>query len=243
MAEGFPNNQETILSWRNLSVHTGGEEIMVAPDLDIKRGEAVLILHDNDRFTEGLARCASGIGHCQGELAWLGAKKPPENDFLATLTFFKKIAYVGPDSQLISNTTLLHHLIFEMEYNQNANGQKARQLALDCLESLGLAPLANLPPDKLFGQTRYVSLMALAISRKPALFILERPMGLLRPLLFARVIEAIGSGLKENGQAALILDNHRSGYREKDYDRVLDLGDIANQEIKKVTAESPMVTA
>jgi ABC-type glutathione transport system ATPase component len=213
-----------------------GSVVREVPDLSIGPGQTALLTSRDDRVLANLGLIASGqteptehlalVGQSLGDrVFWCGKAKPDEADFAATLAFYRQVAYVGPESQLLANVTLLQTLCLELEYNQGAEAYQAKGLALECLESLGLSPLADLPPEKLVGPTRYVSLMALAVSRRPRLFVLEKPMALLRPLLFYRVLEALKDKAHSLGQATLILGHRDSDYRPEEFDLVLSMGD------------------
>jgi ABC-type polar amino acid transport system ATPase subunit len=218
-----------VFSWKGLTVEAPGSEPLAVPDLEIKAGQSVLACHYDDRILTALARLSTGLEVPHGEVLWSGAGKPDPWDFEGNLRFYRRIAHVGPESQLLSNATLLGNLCFELEYNQEAFDVEARNSAMECLESLGLTPLATLDPNKLVGQTRYVSLMALAVSRRPTFFVFERPMALLKPLLFNRVFHALMKNAADLGQAVLILGRRSSAYPEDVFDLVHHLGEHPNQ--------------
>jgi ABC-type ATPase involved in cell division len=210
-----------VFRWRGLTA--SGPEPVAVPDLEIAPGEIALVLADDDRVLASLGLAASGQAEAQGDVRWFGRERPHAGDFEDILKFYREIAYVGPDSRPIANRTLMETLCFELEYNQMADRGDARRLALECLETLGLTPMANLSPEKLAGPAGYVAMMALAVSRRPGFLVLERPMTLFRPLFFHRLMEALRANARPTGQAALILGRKGLPYRPGDFDRVVPL--------------------
>ena len=102
--------KESVLRWRGLKVICSGDETMSVPDLDLKKGQAVLVKHHNERVLHNLGRAASGQAEEPNDILWFGRNRPGPEDFQGTLSFLRQIAYVGPESQLIGNITLLQNM-------------------------------------------------------------------------------------------------------------------------------------
>lgn len=185
--------------------------------MTLERGRSVLAYHGDPKILRAVARLAaarpakltgdSEIATCKsGEIRWRGAaldKKTRPGDRMALA---REIALVDTDSKLLLGTRLIETLALDLEYNQGLFNPAARKEALETLDRLGLADLADTPQERLFGPERGLALMALALSRRPTLFIIDRPRALLDDDGFRLVWRAISEELKSSDRAALILD-------------------------------------
>ncbi|MDR2302142.1 MAG: hypothetical protein LBF38_08905 [Deltaproteobacteria bacterium] len=219
MAKDLP----PVFTWLNLTALTSDSKTVDLPDLEIKPGQAILIQSQDDQILSYLALLASGQSPTQRETTWFGQKKPPLGAFQETLNFYRRIALVSRECRFLANVTLLESLCFELEYNQDCAPAKVMARALETLEWLGLTPLANLATDQLTGPTKYVSHMAAAISRRPGLYVLDRPVTLLGPLLFDKVFETLKDKALPSGAGLLILGHQNSPYQNRGFDRVIAL--------------------
>ncbi|MDR1309091.1 MAG: hypothetical protein LBL95_04250, partial [Deltaproteobacteria bacterium] len=146
---------------------------------------------------------------------------------------------VGPRSGLLPNATLLQSMCLDLEYNQGAFPGQAGRLAMGCLEALGLAALASLDPMGLSGPDSYAAQAALAISRGPTLFVLERPLDLLGPRLLGRILDAMREKA-DSGGAVLVLGRLAAGYPEGQFDRILSLEGIPSKSWRR-NDETPIL--
>jgi ABC-type arginine transport system ATPase subunit len=229
MAESGPvtgaDEKTVVFSWKAFSMTVGAETVSL-PDLEIRCGQTVLICHSDDRVLNSLALEAAGQSQLNENIYWFEKSKPPAETLEAYLNFLRRIAHVGPEGQLVGNITLFQNMCFELEYNQKAHSLEAGRLAMECLESLGLSAMADLLPEKLVGQTKYIALMALAVSRRPGFFVLERPMNFLKPLLFNRIFWVLKEKTETLGQAVLVLERSALAFPEDEFNQVIHLEEL-----------------
>ncbi|MDR2386435.1 MAG: hypothetical protein LBE80_02480 [Deltaproteobacteria bacterium] len=213
----------SVFTWQNLSVLSSDSKTKDLPNLEIKPGQAVLVQSQDDQILSYLAQLASGQSPTEKETTWFGQKKPSMAAFQATLNFFRQITLVSQENQFLANVTLLESLCLELEYNQDCGSARAKSRALETLESLGLTPLADLTTEQLIGPTKYVAHMAMALSRRPSFYVLDRPMTLFGAQLFNRVLLTLKEKALPKGPGLLILGHQNSPYQNRDFDQVIGL--------------------
>jgi energy-coupling factor transporter ATP-binding protein EcfA2 len=206
---------EPVFSWRGLRLDFGDGEAMAPSDLSLIEGRSVLVASRDPRLLKALSRLASARDPFEdaaagelvsGEARWEGKtlfeRKTPGD----RLGLFRRIALVGSRARLLSGVSLVDSLILELEYNQAMMAKQARASAMETLERLGLAPAADVPGSDLDGPDWGLALMAMALSRRPALMVLDRPRALMDDAGFKLAWKAVAEDIKAPGRAALVFD-------------------------------------
>ncbi|MDR1658416.1 MAG: hypothetical protein LBT47_12870 [Deltaproteobacteria bacterium] len=217
---------EPALSWKDCCLAAGPDASVQIPDFELLQGRSALAFHPHSDVLRGLvARCSAVELSGPGNFFWQGRAAPKCGRLGARLDLFGSIALVDSRSQFFYGRSLIENMCLDMEYNQGLFNREASRLAMELLNLLGLSDLAQIEAAELVGPERGLGLMAMAISRKPRLFILDRPIGLIGRNGFQTAWNVIKDELALGGSAALVLDYAPEGaYVQNDIDDVIDLG-------------------
>ena len=215
--KGEPNLPDgAVLEWRGLRLNLRDGREVELPDLALLKGSSVLAVHREPIVLRSLARLAAARSHLEGfkDLAvptagvirWEGKTLEERARPGERLGLFRIIALVDSHSRLLTGKTLIEGLELDLEYNQGLVPKAAERAALETLERLELENLADASQEELSGPDRGLALMAMALSRRPALLILDRPMSLMDDKGFELAWRAVAEDLRGEGRAALVFD-------------------------------------
>ncbi|MDR2456047.1 MAG: hypothetical protein LBE49_05570 [Deltaproteobacteria bacterium] len=189
---------------------------MEPPPLTLEKGRSILVTHPEPKILTTLARVSAAktiegdlddeARLLAGEVRWDGRTLDERARSGEKLGLFRTIALVEAGCRLLSGKSVLDCFCLDLEYNQGLFRLEARRAAMETLERLGLSDLADSPQESLPGPERGLALVALALSRRPALLILDRPGAFLDEEGLSLAWREISGDLAGQGRAALVLD-------------------------------------
>jgi heme ABC exporter ATP-binding subunit CcmA len=189
---------EPVVHLRQAVALLGRFPALAGVDLDVGRGEIVLVRGPNGAGKSTLLRvCAGLLPVEQGEATVLGVDLRIDRRAVRT-----KVALLGHGNALYDDLTVVENVRFWAR----AGGASDAEIAA-ALDALGLAGrLASVPASKLSaGQCRRAAL-AIVVARRPELWLLDEPHAGLdaagRDLLDALLTDAVGAG------ATVLLASH-----------------------------------
>lgn len=163
---GFKDTGEVILKAKDLGFSVGGRKILSGIDLDVRKGERLLVLGENGSGKTTLTRLLARLYKpTEGEITQFIDKKLGKKR--AGKKWFKRVGvvYQNPNYQLFMPTV-------EKEI---AFGAKDKEFAKKVMGLFGLEKLAGRHPQSLSeGQKRLVSVAAVCASA-PDVLILDEP--------------------------------------------------------------------
>lgn len=215
---------EALLSWRGLALGLGGRRRLAVPDLDLHPGEAALLTHRDPKVLKALARLSAArettdgsagandaCERMEGRVSWSGKAMGPFAGPGDRIALFRRVALVDSHARLLSGETLMGAICLDLEYNQGRGPEEAGREAMRDLQGFGLARLGKVNEAELAGPERGLALMALALSRRTPLIVLDRPRALLDDEGMALLWAAAAAALSD-GRALLALDYSGEGY-------------------------------
>ena len=228
-AEG--RREEPVMTLRGVGWRAGGRSILEGVDLNIFRGERLLLLGDNGcgktsllRLMARLARPTAGeirqfidpaLGQRRGSRAW-----------------FRRVGvvYQNPNCQLFMPTVA----------QEVAFAAKSEDFAREIMELFGIAHLAERHPHSLSeGQKRRVSIAAVAASQ-PELLLLDEHTAALDPKTADKVLALSDQIVQENNLTTLMIThNMKDAIAHGNRLIMMDAGrvvvDISGEDKKKLT--------
>ena len=134
------------------------------------------------------------------------------------------LVFQEPDDQLFM-PTVAEDVAFGL-ISSGVSARDARETAISCLESLGMARLADRPPHRLSGGEKRMAALAGILVTEPEILILDEPTSGLDPAARRNIIKAL-----ENMNSTMLIGTH-------DLDMALDLcGRVLVMRGGTVTAE------
>jgi energy-coupling factor transporter ATP-binding protein EcfA2 len=178
-----------------LTVAPGETVAVVGPN---GAGKSTLLLHLNG-LLPGKAAVTSGHAHGYGSPRSNGRRGPGAGVWIDGLEVIERnlreirrrvgIVFQDPDDQLFCNT-VIEDVAFG-PLNQRKTAALARQIALDCLERVGLEDQAERPPHHLSVGERKRACLAGVLACDPSVLVLDEPSANLDPRSRRRLIQLI----------------------------------------------------
>lgn len=189
---------------QNLSKYFKDTPILDNLNLEVMKGEHLVLLGKNGCGKTTLLKCISGlIALDDGDILIKGVNT-------SRLSAFDQQKYLAPfgmlfqQGALFDSLTVIENISFGLIYGLQINKKRALDIAMEKLSLVKLgANIASLYPAELSGGMKRRVALARAISNTPDLVFFDNPAAGLDPIL-ARIIEdLIGSYLKEKNATAI----------------------------------------
>ncbi|QNN46279.1 ABC transporter ATP-binding protein [Thermomonas brevis] len=178
----------------------GAPPVLDDVSLALDAGEILCLLGPNGTGKTTLLRCL--IGSLQPESGSIridGERDVPARRRALTLAYVPQAGVGGSlsllDVALMGRTPHLRPLAMP--------GARDRRLALEALERVGIAHLAQRPFDRVSGGERQLALIARALAQQPRLFLMDEPTASLDLGNQARVLSTLRA-LADDGLALLV---------------------------------------
>ena len=210
-----------VISGRGLVFNAGGRNILDSLDIDVYKGERLVLLGANGCGKTTLMRTLARLNKLtSGALEQNIVQKPGRRK--PNAAWFKKVGFVyqNPTYQLFMPT-----LLAEVSFRASSE-QKAREM----IEAFGLSGLENRHPQSLSeGQKRRAGLAAICAGEPEVLFLDEPTVGQDYNNL-ERIVSAVNKLNRENGCTVVtVTHDRRCAAAMADRALIMDNGKIAEQ--------------
>jgi polar amino acid transport system ATP-binding protein len=227
--DGTPASSETaLLSVRGLRKSFGEHVVLRDVDLDVTRGECVVLIGASGSGKSTLLRCVNLLEQVDDGVIALGGQDITDPrvdaDEVRARTGIVFQAYnLFPHLSVLDNVTLAPRRVHKV-----ARGEAERR-GLEMLERVGLADKAKARPDDLSGGQQQRVAIARAMVNSPQLLLLDEVTSALDPALVGEVLDLLRE-LRDEGMT-MILATHEMGFARNVADTVcfLDGGRILEQ--------------
>lgn len=213
-------------------------EVLKGVDLEIRRGETVVILGSSGSGKSTLLRCINKLETIEGGRILVnghligyeerGGKLISEKP---SITAKKRtdIGMVFQHFNLFLNKTALGNVMAPLRDVKGLSAKQAREIALPQLQLVGLADRADNYPSRLSGGQKQRVAIARALAMEPSVMLFDEPTSALDPELVGEVLTVIKK-IAEQGTTMVIV-THEMQFARDIADRivVMDEGIIVEQ--------------
>ena len=213
-------------------------EVLKGVDLEIRRGETVVILGSSGSGKSTLLRCINKLETIEGGRILVnghligyeerGGKLVSEKP---SITAKKRtdIGMVFQHFNLFLNNTALGNVMAPLRDVKGLSAKQAREVALPQLRLVGLADRADNYPSRLSGGQKQRVAIARALAMEPSVMLFDEPTSALDPELVGEVLTVIKK-IAEQGTTMVIV-THEMQFARDIADRivVMDEGIIVEQ--------------
>lgn len=219
----------------NIQKSFGDNTILRGIDLEITKGEVVVILGPSGSGKTTFLRCLNALEMPeQGTIEFDNANplkidfgsKPSKKDILALR---RKSGMVFQNYNLFPHKTVLENVMEGPVQVQGKNKEQARQEALALLSKVGLADKADLYPFQLSGGQQQRVGIARALALQPELMLFDEPTSALDPELVQDVLDTMKSLAKEGWTMVVVTHEIKFALDVADLVIVMDGGVIVEQ--------------
>jgi len=221
---------EPLISLRTLSKRFGQALVLDAIDLDIGRGEVLVIIGPSGSGKSTLVRCINGLEPPSSGSVTVDGRTIAAGDHRAWRKLREDIGMVFQDYSLFPHLTVLRNMTLAPVRRGRTRPRDAEATALALLERVGLADKAMAYPAELSGgqQQRVAIVRALAMAPKAMLF--DEPTSALDPETVSGILDVM-RGLARDGMTMVIV-THEMNFARDVADRVvfMDAGRIVEMD-------------
>ncbi len=219
---------DTLIKVEGLEKSFGEVEVLKGIDIEIKRGEVVVIIGPSgcgkSTFLRTLNLLETPTG---GEIIFEGVNiTDPKSDINLHR---QKIGMVFQQFNLFPHMTVLKNMTIAPIKLLNLSKEDAEKRAMELLERVGLADRANSYPSQLSGGQKQRVAIVRALAMQPEVMLFDEPTSALDPEMVGEVLEVMKDLANEGMTMAIV--THEMGFAREVADRVLfiDQGIIMEQ--------------
>ena len=193
------------ISVRNLYKKFKNDEILKGIDLDIERGEVISIIGASGGGKSTFLRCLIGLEDINS-----GTINTPDKS---------KMGMVFQSFNLFPHKTAVQNIMESLIVVDKMDRKKAREIALNLLEKVGLKNKADFYPKTLSGGQKQRVAIARALAKNPEVLLFDEPTSALDPEMVKEVQNVI-SFLRDNSNITMIIVSHEIDFVNQISDRI-----------------------
>ncbi|AWV34068.1 amino acid ABC transporter ATP-binding protein [Paenibacillus sp. FSL R7-0048] len=217
-----------MIAVKNLQKHYGKLEILKGIDLEIKKGEVVVVIGPSGSGKSTFLRCLNLLEQpTGGEITFEGESiTSKKHDINATR---EKMGMVFQQFNLFPHKTVLQNITLAPIKVRKQQQAVADKFAMELLKTVGLEDKKDVYPAQLSGGQKQRIAIARALAMQPHVMLFDEPTSALDPEMVGEVLEVMKK-LAEDGMTMVIV-THEMGFAREVGDRILfmDGGFIVEQ--------------
>lgn len=220
---------------RNIHKTFGNHPILRGIDLDIEKGQVVVILGPSGSGKTTLLRCLNALEMPEQGSIEFSNNVPLRVDFgtnpnkKAILELRRKSGMVFQNYNLFPHKTALENVMEGPVFVQGKREQEAKAQAVTLLHKVGLGDKRDLYPFQLSGGQQQRVGIARALAIEPELMLFDEPTSALDPELVQEVLNTMKALANEGWTMVVVTHEIRFALEVADIVVVMDGGEIVEQ--------------
>ena len=217
-----------MINIRNLHKSFGDHQVFKGIDLDVARGEVVVLIGPSGSGKSTLLRCINGLeAFDQGEidvggiaLHSISSARPSRADREAIRQVRLSVGMVFQQFNLFPHMTVLENIIEAPVRVLDVDRRRAGEEARAFLGRINLGSKADCRPETLSGGEQQRAAIARALAMKPEAMLFDEPTASLDPETAGEVLAVIKDLVEQEGMTTLVA-THEMGFAREVSDRVI----------------------
>lgn len=217
-----------MISIRNLHKRFGPLEVLKGIDIDVNRGEKVVVLGPSGSGKSTMLRCINALELADsGTITVDGVEVTDRHTNINKLR--EHLGMVFQRFNLWPHKTVLENVMLGQMVVSGRSKEEAKERALQALDRVGLSAKVNDYPVRLSGGQQQRVGIARALAMDPKAILFDEPTSALDPELVGEVLSVMKS-LADEGMTMVVV-THEIGFAKEVADRVIfmDGGVIVEQ--------------
>lgn len=230
---------------KNIHKTFGNNTILRGIDLNIQKGQVVVILGPSGSGKTTFLRCLNALEMPEQGVIQFENEQPLTVDFgakpskKAILALRRKSGMVFQNYNLFPHKTALENVMEGPIFVQGKKPEQAKQEAMALLTKVGLADKADLYPYQLSGGQQQRVGIARALAIQPELMLFDEPTSALDPELVQDVLNTMKELANEGWTMVVVTHEIKFALDVADIVVVMDGGEIVEQGSPKALFENP----
>ena len=196
--------------------YSESEMILKNVNLEIEKGEVICIIGASGGGKSTLLRCLISLEEIDS-----GTIIVPEKN---------KMGMVFQSFNLFPHMTALQNIMESLIVVDKIEKSKAKEIALNLLEKVGLKERANFYPKALSGGQKQRVAIARALAKNPELLLFDEPTSALDPEM-VKEVEAVIEELRNTSEITMIIVSHEIDFVNQISDRIIVM---ENGQVKEI---------
>ena len=206
---------DTKIKIKNFKKALGRKVVLDGVDLDIRKGESLVVIGGSGTGKSVLIKCIQGI-----LVPDAGSIKIDGNEVVGVTeeqkeAMHSKMGMLFQGGALFDSLSVWENVAFGLIENQKMPKKEAKLAAVNVLRQVGLAPdVADLSPSELSGGMQKRVGLARAIATKPEIIFFDEPTTGLDPIMSDVINDLIIESVKGLGATALTITHDMASARK-----------------------------
>ncbi|GAA2258335.1 amino acid ABC transporter ATP-binding protein [Kitasatospora cystarginea] len=219
---GTDSRPDPLVALSGVNKHYGALHVLQDIDLEIARGEVVVLIGPSGSGKSTLCRTINRLETIDsGTITVDGRPLPAEGRELAKLR--AEVGMVFQSFNLFAHKTVLENVVLAQVKVRGIPKAEAEQTARELLERVGVGAQAEKFPAQLSGGQQQRVAIARALAMKPKVMLFDEPTSALDPEMVNEVLEVMRS-LAAEGMTMVVV-THEMGFARSAANRVLFMAD------------------
>ena len=212
---------EPIIRIENVHKHFGRVHALRGVNLDVQKGEVVVIIGPSGSGKSTLLRCINRLEeYDEGSVTVDGISlNDPHNINLVR----QEIGMVFQSFNLFSHLTVLDNLTLAQRTVRKRSKEESRQTAMELLEKVGIQDKASVHPAQISGGQQQRVAIARALAMNPKIMLFDEPTSALDPEMITEVLDVM-LALAKDGMTMVVV-SHELGFARAAADRMILMDD------------------
>ena len=203
---------ETILTIKHLSKAFGSHQVLRDIDFTVNKGDVISVIGASGSGKSTLLRCINLLETpTSGEIFY------HENNVLDNSVkpheYRSHVGMVFQSFNLFNNMTVLENCIVGQMQVLKRNRNEAREIAMDYLQKVGMAPYINAKPRQISGGQKQRVAIARALAMNPEVLLFDEPTSALDPEMVGEVLSVMQQ-LAAEGMTMLVVTHEMAFARD-----------------------------
>ncbi|MCC3281062.1 MULTISPECIES: amino acid ABC transporter ATP-binding protein [Arthrobacter] len=217
-----PEQAAPLVSLKNVNKHFGDLHVLRDINLDVARGEVVVVIGPSGSGKSTLCRAINRLETIDdGEITIDGKALPAEGKALAKLR--ADVGMVFQSFNLFAHKSILDNVALGPIKVKRMKSAEAKEKAMALLKRVGVDNQANKLPAQLSGGQQQRVAIARALAMKPKVMLFDEPTSALDPEMINEVLDTMVE-LAQEGMTMIVV-THEMGFARKAADRVIFMAD------------------
>jgi glutamate transport system ATP-binding protein len=213
-----------MVSLRGVNKHFGALHVLKDIDLDVRRGEVVVVLGPSGSGKSTLCRTINRLETVDsGTISVDGVPLPAEGRALARLR--SDVGMVFQSFNLFAHKTIIDNVTLAPVKVRKMAREPARQEGLALLDRVGIADQADKYPAQLSGGQQQRAAIARSLAMEPKVMLFDEPTSALDPEMISEVLGVMVE-LATDGMTMVVI-THEMGFARRAAHRVVFMADGA----------------